>query len=365
MNIERENLIRENGQPLFTIALLGYQSEPFLPKALVSIERQSFKDFDVMCIVEESSDQSLEMCRKWAVKGEDRCVVSLPKSGSGAVPRNYAIEHAKGKYLVFVDGDDRIADNMLERLQAKIEEIGEVDVLAFAVTVTDEDGGKDKQKWRQSNFLPGDTHEVFTGQEAILRVGRRGGGFFGYSWLNTYRTDFVRDHNLRQKPGTLLEDSEWLTRVWYLAERFAYLDEPLYTYCRRKNSVMSEASSRIVLNVADHIRSIMSFAEEHSVPDSITAVWSNQWVSQLYWFLFHPVSSRKIADEYRIRALTILFNGDDSVLFRRFARRASRVKRLALPLIILASKGWLWPAKLFFRRIYYPLIKWQTSLRGC
>ena len=342
---------------LFTIVLLGYNSAPFLKRAIDSIDAQTNRDYDVLCIVEESSDNSLSICRNWAEKVPNIQVVSLPKSGSGAVPRNYAIEHAKGKYLVFVDGDDRIADNMLERLQAKIEETGEVDVLAFAVTVTDEDGGKDKQKWRQSNFLPGDTHEVFTGQEAILRVGRRGGGFFGYSWLNTYRTDFVRDHNLRQKPGTLLEDSEWLTRVWYLAERFAYLDESLYTYCRRKSSVMSESSSRIVLNVADHIRSIMSFAEEHSVPDRITAVWSNQWISQLYWFLFHPVSSRKITDEYRTQALAILFNGDGSVLFRRFARRASRVKRLAYPLVALAAKGWQWPAKVFFRRLYYPLVQ--------
>ena len=349
--------------PFFTIALLGYQSEPYLPRALASISSQTFHDFDVMCLVEESADASLDVCNAWAKKNPKVQVVSLPKSGSGACPRNHAIEHAKGEYLVFVDGDDWITDTMLERLHSKICETGKIDVLAFAVTTTNEDDGDDKQKRKQSNFLPSDSCEVFTGQEAILRVGRRGGGFFGYSWLNTYRTAFVRDHNLRQKPGTLLEDSEWLTRVWYLAERFAYLDESLYTYCRRKTSVMSEASSRIVLDVVHHVQSIMVFAEAHAVPDSITAVWSNQWLSQLYWFLFHPVSSRKITDDYRMQALSVLFNGNGRVLFRRFARRASRIKRLALPLVVLAGKGWLWPAKFFFRRLYYPLVQRRRAAR--
>lgn len=344
-------------QSLFTIALLGYQSEPYLPRALASIRNQTFHDFDVMCIVEESTDASLDVCNAWAKKSSKVQVVSLPKSGSGACSRNYAMEHAKGEYLVFVDGDDWIADNMLERLHAKICETGGIDVLAFAVTTTNEDEDDGKQKRRQSNFLPSDSCEVFTGREAILRVGCRGGGFCGYSPMNTYRTAFIRDHNLRQKPGTLLEDSEWLTRVWYLAERFAYLDESLYTYCRRKTSVMSEASSRIVLDVASHIQSIMTFAEAHAAPDDITSVWSNQWLSQLYWFLFHPVSSRKITDDYRMQALSVLFNGNGRVLFRRFARRASRIKRLALPLVILAGKGWLWPAKFFFRRLYYPLVQ--------
>lgn len=342
--------------PLFSIALIGYQSEPYLPRAIKSIKCQTFRDFDVMCIVEESTDASLDICNAWAKSDTNIQVVSLPKSGSGSCSRNYAIEHAAGEYLVFIDGDDWVVDDMLERLNRKLLETGKVDILAFAIATTQGDSIDIDNASFVTNFTSADCASTFSGPEAIRKTRKNGGRFHGYTPINIYRTQFLRKNRLLQKPGVIFEDAEWTTRVWYLAKDFAYLHAKLYIYRRNNNSVMSESSSRGIFNLVDNLASVIGFAKSQSVPRDIVAIWSNQWTSMLYWFLFSPVSARKVSDRDRINALSALFKAIGRKQLKRFIAMASLPKRMAAPLVFLAAHGCILPAKLFFRCLYYPLV---------
>lgn len=341
----------------FTIVVLGYETELYLPRALSSIDAQTYRNFDVICVVEESRDESLEVCRKWADRGNDCIVISRPKSGSGSLPRNYTIDHAKGSYLVFVDGDDWLEPFALQKLAGKLGEIGEVDVLSFAA-FTMPDGNDSPQARRKiTNFRAFDEKAIFSGLDAIRKIGRNGGAFHGYTWLNCYRTAFLRAHALYQKKGVIMEDAEWMARVLYMAKRVAYMDEPLYIYRRRQGSALAEASSRIIYNIAENFISIAIFAEQNSVPQDIAAVWANQWLSLLFWFMYAPVSSRKIADRDRREVVAALFGGQDGARIRHICCYASRMKRIGLFFVRLVRYGWQLPAKLFFRAFYYPLLK--------
>lgn len=343
-------------KPRFTVALLGYQSEPYLAKAISSIRSQTLRDFDVMCIVEKSTDASLDICQNWAGEDSSVLVVSLPKSGSGSCSRNYAIEHARGEYLVFIDGDDWVVDDMLEQLNRKLGETGDVDIVAFAAVTTQQDHVDIGQSPFVTNFTPSDCSSTFTGQEAIRKTRKNGGRFYGYTPINIYRTQFLRSRQLLQKPGVIFEDAEWMTRTWYFAESFAYLHAKLYIYRRNAKSVMSESSSRSIFNLIDNLASVIGFSRENSVPCDIVAIWANQWTSLLYWFLFSPVSARKISDKDRVDALSILFQSVGKEQVEKFIAMASRPKRMAAPLLFLAARGLVLPAKMFFRLLYYPIV---------
>ena len=341
--------------PLFTVILAGYQTEPYLPKALDSIAQQGFDDYEAICYVEQSTDNSLAICQEMASRNPHFKVATAPKSGAVATTRNYGIDHASGEYLVVLDGDDWLAPDTLAKLADKLRQTGPVDVLAFAAITTEAEEVDWKTAPRLTNFRPSDAAESFTGQEAIRRTGRNRGRLHCYTWLAAYRTAFLREHKLYQKDGMLMEDFEWMPRVWFVAEKIAYLDEPLYAYRRRPNSLTTEASSRIIYDLARHFRSLAEFASEHSVPGDILAIWSNQWLAVLYWFLYHPVTSRKISDADRRQAWRIIREGGGWRRFRRLSRWTSLPRRAALPLVALAAIGWQWPARLYFRRLYFPL----------
>ena len=279
-----------------------------------------------------------------------------PKSGGVGATRNYGIDHASGRYLVILDGDDWLAEDMLEKLAGKLEQTGEVDVLSFAMVSTETEETDSATAKMFTNFSSQDENGVFSGQDAIRKAGRNGGTFHAYTVLSIYRTAFLRGHRLYQQLG-VMEDFEWTPRVWFFAKRMAYLNEVFYFYRRRANSLTTAASSRIIHDLTGHIRLLLAFAESESVPDDILAIWSNQWISVFFWFMYHPVTSAKISDADRKQALNKLFAGDGRMQFLRLFSHASRPKRLARPLICLAAKGFQLPAKVFFRGVYYPLIE--------
>lgn len=342
--------------PRFSVVLAGYQTAPYLPKALDSVARQSFTDFEVICYVEESTDDSLAICRARAQTDARFKVVSAPKSGAVATTRNYGIDHATGEYLVVLDGDDWIAEDMLSKLATKLDTVGNVDVLAFAAVTTTSNDVDFKTAPRLTNFRPSDANDVFPGLEAIRRAGRNGGQMHNFTPLNAYRIEFLRKSGIRQTDGLLMEDLESTPRIWFAAKKFAYLDESLYVYRRRPNSLTTESSARLVTHLAQQVRSLVAFATAHSVPADILSIWSNQWLSVLYWFMYHPVSSRKFYDSDRKQALQILFKNNGKKALGHLASRASLPKRIAFPLVRLAATGFQFPAKFFFRRLYYPVL---------
>ena len=350
--------------PRFTVVIAGYQTAPYLPKALDSVKGQSFTDFEALCYVEKSTDDSLDICRRYAAADPRFKVAEGEKSGAVATTRNYGIDHAAGEYLVVLDGDDWLVTDMLEKLDAKLRETGDVDVLAFGAVTTDTEDADLRKLQKLTNFRPADTQGTFSGIDAIRRAGRNGGNFRNYTWLNIYRTAFLRENRLYQSDGLMMEDFEHTPRVWFRAERIAYLDEVFYFYRRRPGSLTTQSSPRLILDLAHQTASLMDFAAHNDIPDDVMRIWSNQWLAVLYWFMFHPVSSRKISDADRRAALQVLFAGEGRRRFKKLAARASFPRRLARPLVSWAAGGWQFPAKFYFRKLYYPLTERRQAKRG-
>ena len=353
-----------NRTPLFTIILAGYQTEPYLQKALDSVAAQTFRDFEAICYVEECTDRSLEICRAMAERDPRFKVATGPKSGGVGATRNYGIDHASGKYLFILDGDDWISPVTLEKLAARLGETGDVDVMTFACIRTDNENGDPSSSKKLSNFTAEDSGMVFSGQDALRRVHRHmRGSFHAYACLNTCRLAFLKEHSLYQQKE-LMEDFEWTPRVWFCAERMVYLDDGLYFYRIRPDSLTlkSRSGTRILLALSEKVfPSLFGFACSEPVPEDILSSWGNLWLSMLYWYMFHPVTSKNTSDAEREQALKALFTGKGRAHFKQILRHVSFPKRLAAPFVLLAAKGIQFPAKVFFRGFYYPLVERRKS----
>ena len=245
----------------------------------------------------------------------------------------------------------------------KLKKKGEVDVLTFACVKTyqeNEELSKPSDLKRVSNFTADDADKVFSGQDMLRRAHRHMTGmFYAYAWLSVCRLAFLREHNLYQRK-TLMEDFEWTPRLWFFAKKMIYMDNVLYYYRVRPVSLMTSADSknRIMLAFSERVfPSLFDFACSESVPEDILCGWSNLWLSELYWYLFHPITSKNISDKNRMQALNALFSEKGRDHFHQIVQHASFPKRIAAPFILLAEKGILFPAKVFFRSLYYPLVQ--------
>ena len=90
-----------------SIIIPVYNGEKYLDRCLNSVLKQDFMDFEVICINDGSTDNSLNILKKYAAK-DNRIKVYTQNNIGVAKTRNKAITIAKGDYLLFIDNDDFI-----------------------------------------------------------------------------------------------------------------------------------------------------------------------------------------------------------------------------------------------------------------
>lgn len=95
-------------------------AENYLDTCLDSIRNQSWRNLEILTVDDGSEDASLKICEKWAQK--DKRIKVLCSRGKGVVcARNLGISHASGTYLTFVDADDWLDTDAVERLMGETE----------------------------------------------------------------------------------------------------------------------------------------------------------------------------------------------------------------------------------------------------
>ena len=96
-----------------------YNCEKYLEQCLNSILNQTFKDFEIICVDDGSTDISVKILKEFANKDSRMILLSQKNSGAG-VARNRGLHYAKGEYLYFLDSDDFIEPSLLEKMYNKI-----------------------------------------------------------------------------------------------------------------------------------------------------------------------------------------------------------------------------------------------------
>ena len=119
-----------------------YKVEPYLDRCVQSVVNQTYPNLEIILVDDGSPDQCPVMCDTWAKK-DPRIRVIHKKNGGLSDARNAGMAAASGEYISFVDSDDWIAPEMLERLVKALER-DDSDIAACAVEMVWEDGRENK-----------------------------------------------------------------------------------------------------------------------------------------------------------------------------------------------------------------------------
>ena len=93
-----------------------YNVQDYLSKCLDSLVKQSFKDIEIILVDDGSSDGSYDICKKYEKEYHDRIILIKKENEGQAIARNMAIDKANGEFLMFVDSDDWIDNDMVLKL---------------------------------------------------------------------------------------------------------------------------------------------------------------------------------------------------------------------------------------------------------
>lgn len=122
---------RSPASPLISIIIPAYNMEKYIEECIESILNQTLKDIEIICIDDASSDDTVELLKKYEEADPRVTVIASEKNLHQGGARNIGLSLATGKYNWFIDSDDYIDTDAAEILYNKMEELGDVDVLCF------------------------------------------------------------------------------------------------------------------------------------------------------------------------------------------------------------------------------------------
>lgn len=100
---------------LISIITPCYNSEAFIQATIVSVQNQTYTNWEMIIVDDVSSDNSINLIKKFSSKDSRIQCIQLKENSGAAVCRNTAIEKAKGKYIAFLDSDDLWLPEKLEK----------------------------------------------------------------------------------------------------------------------------------------------------------------------------------------------------------------------------------------------------------
>lgn len=223
---------------LVSVIVPIYNVEQYLARCVDSIIKQTYENLEIILVNDGSTDDSLKICYEYKNK-DTRIKVFDKKNGGLSDARNYGMRHATGQYLVFVDSDDSIHNQMVEFLYNSIIcSQADISVCNFKKVYEDEISRDIKFDFEQErNFLQLYDNikaigELFNPDKYII---------FTVAWNKMYKKEAFLD--IEYPKGKIHEDEFTAYRLFYNAKKIVYLDKPLYYYLQRNNSIMNQGFS--------------------------------------------------------------------------------------------------------------------------
>lgn len=203
-----------------SIVIPIYNSEVKLKDCLESIRNQTYKNFEVILINDGSTDCSGNICDYYS-EIDDRFIVQHCENRGVSAARNKGINLANGKYLVFIDSDDKIKNNMLESMVSYIEK-ADTDVLISGITFI---GNKNVSK----ELLPNINGKI--GIDIWKYICEDTSGLYGYVPNKMYRLKVIKDNEIYfDENRQIQEDLDFAINVYSKCNKFYLLQESYYLY---------------------------------------------------------------------------------------------------------------------------------------
>lgn len=217
--------------PLVSIIVPVYNVDEWIEECLCSIQNQSFKDYEVIMIDDGSTDGSANICLSYSSLDSKFIYYKQENQGLGAA-RNYGVKKANGAYITFIDSDDYVTVNYLEKFVEKLSN-SNVDIVSCMFQRMSESGELGDI---QDNFLnaikPSINGRELSNCEKIL-------GLYSSSMscARIYRTSFLKEYKLKFPEKIPHEDWFFTYKSFYLAREVDYISLPLYKWRIRDGSL--------------------------------------------------------------------------------------------------------------------------------
>lgn len=227
------DIYRSMVAPDISVVVPIYNAELYLHECLSSLKCQTYRNIEIICVNDGSTDSSLEILQNFAQNKDRRIrIINVPNGGYGKA-MNLGLRAARGKYFAILEPDDYLPPNAYEIL-IKLAESHDLEIVRgkFCRFHTNEQGErvfKPEADYKHPNKVmrPRDEHIYFYSMSLA-------------TWTCLYNRDFLtkQDISYHESPGASYQDTGFFMQAFGYAERVMFTNETVYMY-RTDNAASS------------------------------------------------------------------------------------------------------------------------------
>lgn len=222
-----------------TISLIipVYQVSAYIERCLKSVIKQTYDHFECILVDDDSPDNSIAKCAQMIAEYDGPIqfrILHHEKNRGLSAARNTGLDAATGDYILFIDSDDIISNDCIEKLMTPILEDDSIEMV-FGGWMMFTEGQpltlpvnfKNKKKIFSTQKEVRDY--FFNGEKHLINA----------AWNKLIRKSFLTQYDLRFKEGQLYEDALWTFFVLKHLSHLCSIPDVTYFYCQRDNSICS------------------------------------------------------------------------------------------------------------------------------
>ena len=210
----------------YSVIMPVYGVERYLDESVQSVLAQTFPDFELILVDDCSPDLCPQKCDGYANRDPRVRVIHKPENEGLGKARNTGLDAAAGRYVLFMDSDDRITENALEELDAAMDT--DTDVLVFGVRREYENAAGEITRTEE---LSAEAFRAIGKEgcaEAFLRL--NDAHIFPFAWNKIYSRAFLRAAGLQFETTPLIEDFLFNVAVFSATDAVKIVPGVYYRY---------------------------------------------------------------------------------------------------------------------------------------
>lgn len=239
-----------------------YNVENYLDKCLSSVINQTYKNLEIICINDCSTDNSLDILKLYAEEDKRIKIIDRKTNGGLSVARNSGLEVATGDYVYFIDSDDYIDNNYLEKmLEIAIE--NNVDVVLNTNIIAHK--GNLEFSHLADKTYSNVVDSFIDAKKAILNI-------VWNTWAHLWNKSFLDEISAKFPEGCIIEDQYFQAITYIHLDKIYVTKAGTYHYTIRDTSIMGKLNNNVFYAHLKILNKIFDYYMEKNLQDKLQNV---------------------------------------------------------------------------------------------
>lgn len=235
----------------FSIIVAAYNIENYIERAVLSVENQTFKDYELIIVNDCSTDSTSIRIKKLLEKYDNIIYKEHTENKKAGGARNTGLDIANGEYIVFLDGDDKLAnDRVLQKLSNLIgDDTPDIIYLGFKI-------GGDREEL------------VIPTEETCTKIYKAAIDKYPNPWSKCWKRKYLEENNIRFPENRFYEDVLFVYKGVMKSNTYKIADFVVHEYTSgRKNSMTTKINIKNVEDTVKNLKDLLKMSEEEHTPE--------------------------------------------------------------------------------------------------